>query len=439
MRTRWGQAKPLSKCVVLSVFAHILLFGYAYGTKLILDHPAPIYEEVVDLTLVADEDDLERGARAGRWRPALGAIGCVQRDGAATRRVASSADFEPAPRTKRTGGGGRLGRGAACRSVGGCRAGSACRRAARRWLPESRAGPGADPVAIEAPPPSRPSEADIDTQSSLTAPPLRRPDPAAIVQTPPRRPTTADLPSEVSDIIDPGSRLQRLVDVTSQWESAEAVADRRDSLAQAANDGANAERRPSADPEEQRVNVQQQLARVDRRATGSEMGRSGSQKPGRHKRRPPRPPLRPRHGPATENRSPTILCSRKRQDRDEVMKQYGGNGRTQSAVEAALVWLARQQASDGRWDASANGGGHETVVYGHDREGAGRGGRHRHHRPGPVGFSGRRANAPGRTVPAERPTRAWNTCCGIKARTAIWPARPGYSLACTATAWPRWR
>ncbi len=27
MRTRWGQVQPLSKCVVLSVFAHILLFS----------------------------------------------------------------------------------------------------------------------------------------------------------------------------------------------------------------------------------------------------------------------------------------------------------------------------------------------------------------------------------------------------------------------------
>ena len=31
-RTRWGQAKPISKCVALSVFAHVWLMGYAYGT-----------------------------------------------------------------------------------------------------------------------------------------------------------------------------------------------------------------------------------------------------------------------------------------------------------------------------------------------------------------------------------------------------------------------
>ena len=46
MRTRWGQAKPISKCVALSVFAHILLFGYAYATRLILD--APRMEETIE-------------------------------------------------------------------------------------------------------------------------------------------------------------------------------------------------------------------------------------------------------------------------------------------------------------------------------------------------------------------------------------------------------
>ena len=38
-RTRWGQAKPISKCVALSVFAHVWLMGYAYGTNLFVDSP----------------------------------------------------------------------------------------------------------------------------------------------------------------------------------------------------------------------------------------------------------------------------------------------------------------------------------------------------------------------------------------------------------------
>lgn len=33
-RTKWGRAKPLVKCVVISVVAHVWLLMYAYGTKL---------------------------------------------------------------------------------------------------------------------------------------------------------------------------------------------------------------------------------------------------------------------------------------------------------------------------------------------------------------------------------------------------------------------
>jgi len=39
MRTRWGQVKPLSKCVVLSIFVHLLLCMYAYSTRLFQDAP----------------------------------------------------------------------------------------------------------------------------------------------------------------------------------------------------------------------------------------------------------------------------------------------------------------------------------------------------------------------------------------------------------------
>ena len=37
--TRWGHARPIWKCVVLSVVAHLLLIGYMYGTQLISRAP----------------------------------------------------------------------------------------------------------------------------------------------------------------------------------------------------------------------------------------------------------------------------------------------------------------------------------------------------------------------------------------------------------------
>ena len=56
-RTRWGQAQPLSKCVALSVFAHMLLMGYAYGTKLIFDVTPGLQEEVVQLSVISAVQD----------------------------------------------------------------------------------------------------------------------------------------------------------------------------------------------------------------------------------------------------------------------------------------------------------------------------------------------------------------------------------------------
>ena len=61
MRTRWGQAKPLSKCVILSVFAHVLLVGYAYMTELFQDVPGFADSEAVTLAILSPEDDVKPG------------------------------------------------------------------------------------------------------------------------------------------------------------------------------------------------------------------------------------------------------------------------------------------------------------------------------------------------------------------------------------------
>jgi hypothetical protein len=43
MWTRWGQSQALSKCVALSVIAHMLLLLYAYGTHVLFSDPASTY------------------------------------------------------------------------------------------------------------------------------------------------------------------------------------------------------------------------------------------------------------------------------------------------------------------------------------------------------------------------------------------------------------
>ena len=61
MSTRWGGVKPIWKCVILSVWAHILLGGYAYGTKLIFKGPPRPVSETVTLKIVENESPASDG------------------------------------------------------------------------------------------------------------------------------------------------------------------------------------------------------------------------------------------------------------------------------------------------------------------------------------------------------------------------------------------
>lgn len=58
-------------------------------------------------------------------------------------------------------------------------------------------------------------------------------------------------------------------------------------------------------------------------------------------------------------------------DRARLAERHGATGQTEAAVKAALGWLGSSQSADGRWDARKHGSGRETKTDGHFREGAG--------------------------------------------------------------------
>ncbi len=68
---------------------------------------------------------------------------------------------------------------------------------------------------------------------------------------------------------------------------------------------------------------------------------------------------------------PQIYADRMASDRVAIARQRGGSPETESAVQAALRWLAINQSADGRWDANKFGAGHESAVLGQNRDGAG--------------------------------------------------------------------
>lgn len=58
-------------------------------------------------------------------------------------------------------------------------------------------------------------------------------------------------------------------------------------------------------------------------------------------------------------------------NRGDVAQSHGGTSETEAAVKAALKWLADNQAADGRWDPRAHDAGKDTNVLGRNRQNAG--------------------------------------------------------------------
>ena len=74
--------------------------------------------------------------------------------------------------------------------------------------------------------------------------------------------------------------------------------------------------------------------------------------------------------PITSRGVPQIYADRVASDRVAIARQRGGSPEAESAVQAALRWLAINQSDDGHWDANKFGAGHESAVLGQDRQGA---------------------------------------------------------------------
>jgi hypothetical protein len=74
----------------------------------------------------------------------------------------------------------------------------------------------------------------------------------------------------------------------------------------------------------------------------------------------------------TAQKAMTPYSLRNSSGRLGLVEQQGGSGRTESAVSAALKWLAAAQSRDGRWDADEYGAGQEHMVLNQNRGGAGR-------------------------------------------------------------------
>lgn len=360
MRTRWGQVQPLSKCVVLSVFAHLLLILFAYTTKL-LEPVAPLgQDDAIQLAFVTDEPprEGEKKVEPTPWEEFLPGES-PEPDAEPTARL--TVEPEPIARTEEDNTWAGPTNALPQETVP---IDEPTRAIEQHQIPTPRRPEPAVTQAVSIEQPAKPQRrAAAPVTMPLPAGPRR-------IETPPVVQRTATPSSETqlpTEVFDMGSRMQQLVDVAVGTEPADALAGPVDQVAESENRGsASYDSSGITHPPTQ-----------DRSSESTNMVALPTSAPKVKQVMTPAPLLieqsvmaRPRRlGDGQPLPEPYRL--RSIPQRKEVAVGLGGSAEAAAAVEAALAWLAAQQEQDGRWDASRWGSGIEHKVAGHNREGAG--------------------------------------------------------------------
>jgi hypothetical protein len=69
--TRWGQGRPIAKCALLSLFAHVLLLCYCWGTRILFDTPGRLLGEGEFQVRIVDDAQEEEAPQADSKAEAL--------------------------------------------------------------------------------------------------------------------------------------------------------------------------------------------------------------------------------------------------------------------------------------------------------------------------------------------------------------------------------
>ncbi len=331
MRTRWGSVAPIWKCVILSVFAHILLGAYAWGTHLIFTVPPRAAAEHFSLTLVDPDVDNqsadEQTTQANPWD-----------------ELDLSTEASPA-------------------------AGAAARVATELTPDISRTAPRTDrPVA----PPV------FQAQVLADVPDRSLPVDAEML---PDRPAA----TEVRGSVEPrpiNFRRQRRDEPTEVTGPTPESARRMDTGPSAT---ASLPVSPPDRGAPRAVDPQQVESLIQNLASGA-MSASSLEDPLENSRLPVEPTAQKfdaspstSPGPATEiprrladgKPMPDLYAGRSLEQRQRRAREFGGSPQTEHAVDAALNWLAANQEPAGNWSAARHGAGQEHLILGHDRRGAG--------------------------------------------------------------------
>jgi len=379
MRTRWGQSRPLGKCLALSLLVHLLLAGYATTIEIVGSTAELADEQVLQVSVEEHSQGQDRPVsdpayqekpwdavaadRVTQPRPVDLARPETSQMPEPTRREVSEPDAPPADpslvlplanavESKPQGivDDARPQQPTVTSAAQKIDAPKAQRREAARTLGPVGPGPQRDPVAGG-------SDASPTRQrrSGLPESLFQPPSPLPRMTGEPTTPTPEDSLRGLADAAHRPELAKPAPAVTGPTGAAAGSAAAPD----AAGEG-------TAGPTG-RLSPPSLSALAGKHPSDTEAGvlpRSGLPELG--------PPLLARRGsgqPPAE--MPEIYKLRVAPDRAKLAEKHGATAQTEEAVKAALKWLAANQEADGRWDAQHHGAGRELMVAGRDRKAAG--------------------------------------------------------------------
>jgi len=335
-RTRWGQAKPLSKCVALSLFAHILFMGYAYGTRMAFAPPEPEQVETVKVNVVADDQQGDKeegnGDAAKPWNR-------VPTEASIAPEL-DSPEMVPAEETEFDLK--REGEAVAPPSLG--------EKTVETPLPEGPKIIAREPTHLAelktTVSPAKAKQADQPVAVRRTPAPTLQPVAPLLARSRPRiadpqplRPTATPLPA--SSLAAAAANMQRIADARLE-PSADIQADRMDQLEAGAPGGRDA---TLAEQEPEPLGIDASPQTVQRSAVSSAPQTGFVSLP--------RTPRRLGDGDAM----PQVYQLRMAPEKVKIAEVFGGSAQTEAAVKSSLSWLAANQETNGSWGAQRHGAG----------------------------------------------------------------------------------
>lgn len=381
MRTRWGQSRPLRKCLVLSVLAHVLLAGYATTVHIVTSGSLRAKEPVTRVSITEEKigqrfDARSPNAEEKPWESFVHPP-VVQPTPEELDRAEPVQMRQPdrQPRTERTSLPGDP-------SLEHLSLAEAVEPEPETIPADASTGPatssGKAPEPIRAPSPQRsqgvrtqmPDRQQVDRRPHTGTSPIE-PERSARVGLPSallRQPLPLPRLTDAQTTPDPERSLSGMSDVLTEGSHGEPA--KWSDVPPRPGPRADVTSMPGTGP-----------APADAshlKPPSIAMRGDGGPFPSGHDDRfqggapvvgPPLLPLNRRGG--TQNQLPAIYRLRVAPDRSRRAQLHGATPETEAAVKAALAWMADNQEPDGHWDARKHGAGRELFVATRDRQGAG--------------------------------------------------------------------